>query len=161
MRPALLLLALLALPACDAVGDAVDSTACGLSGYADEGEVRAVVDGSAFSGTCVRVETDGAFVTVIGVDNVVSQSGQEAITLTFPIDETGTFELPAANAAGTYAARTTDPREIGDEAYVATSGTLTVTALSDDAAEGTFAFTARNAGSATVTVASGRFDVSF
>jgi len=161
MRPALLLLAVLTLPACDAVSDAVDDAACQASGYADSGTVRATVSGDSFSGTCVRVDRESGTLTIVGADNVVSQNDQEVITIAVPSDDLRSYDLSNDVATAAFARRTEDPNDQGDEVYVATSGTLTVTAVSDDSAEGTFAFSARNASGATVEVSGGRFNVSF
>ncbi len=162
MRPLLCLLALLTLPACDAVGDAVDNAACQATGYADSGSVRATVAGDAFSGTCVRVDTEAGALSVLGADNVVSQNSQEVITLTLPSDEVRSYDLDSDPATASYTARTEDPDDQGDEVYIATSGTITVEAATATSARGTFSFAARTlASGAEVTVTGGRFDVTF
>ena len=56
------------------LGDAVDSTACQASGYADSGSVRATVGGDAFSGTCVRVARGGGTLSVLGRQALVPKS---------------------------------------------------------------------------------------
>lgn len=161
MRLALLLALLLPLAACDALSDAVDETACQASGYADAGRVSATVSGDAFSGTCVRVDRQQGALSIVGADNVVSQNNQEVITLTFPSTELRSYALGAEVAAATFTRRTEDSDDQAREVYVGLSGTVTLTAFSDDAAEGTFSFTAENEAGDEVTVSGGTFDVTF
>ena len=157
LRSFLLGLLLLPLGACDALSDAVDSTVCQSSGYADSGSVRATVDGDSFSGTCVDVQLQRGTLTIAGADNVVSQNNQEAITLTFPSTEPASYTLGSEVAAAAYAAR----GETGDVAYVGTSGMITLTAYDESSASGTFSFVAQRTNGDEVVVSEGRFDVSF
>lgn len=161
LRLALSLPLLLLAAGCDEVSDTVDAAACRASGYADEGSVRATVDGDTFSGTCVRVEVQQGTLTIVGADNVVSQNNQEVITLTFPSTTVRSYDLGDDVAAASFAARTEDPNDQEDEVYLAISGTLSLDEYSSTSAEGTFSFTARTVGGAEVEVTSGRFDVTF
>lgn len=164
MRYALPLLLLLAT-GCDTVSDAADEAACQASGYADEGTVSASVSGDAFSGTCVRVDVQQGALSIVGADNVVSNNNQEVITLTFPSTEIRAYEIddPVGTqlAAASFTARTENPDDQADEAYLATRGTLSLDAYSETAASGTFSFTARTINGAEVVVSSGTFAVTF
>ncbi len=161
MRPVLCLLAVLLLPACDTVSDAVDNAACQATGYADAGTVRATVAGDAFSGTCVRVDTEAGALTVVGADNVVSQNSQEVITLVLPSDSVRAYTLGASAATAAFAARAEVSGDQVDRTYLGVSGTVTVEAASATAARGTFSFTGRNAAGDEVAVTGGQFDVTF
>lgn len=163
MRPLLsaaLLLSVLFVGGCDALSDAVDGAACEASGYADTGTVSATVGGTAYNTPCVRADEASGQVTVASVDGVVSDGGQRLLAVTAPT-EVGTFEIGATTAAGVYTARAADPEQQADQTYAATSGSVTVSAVSATAITGTFAFTARTPAGETLEVTGGRFDVTF
>lgn len=159
MRTVVVLVALLTLPACDAVSDAVDTAACQASGYADSGSVRATVDGDAFSGSCVRLDREAGTLTIIGADNVVSQDEQEVITLALPNADVRSYTIGSDAATAAFAARTPDADDQRDEFYAAIDGQITVLQSTDTAVSGTFAFTAQNANGDAIPVTGGTFDV--
>ncbi|WP_412061709.1 DUF6252 family protein [Rubrivirga sp. IMCC45206] len=160
LLPAALFVSLLAVAACDTLGDAVDGAACAASGYADAGTISATVGGAAYRTPCVRVDEASGQVTVASLDDVVSDGGQRLLAVTAPT-EVGTFEVGATRAAGVYTARAADPERQADQTYAATSGTVTVASVSATAIAGTFAFSARTPAGETVEVTAGRFDVTF
>lgn len=161
MRTLLALVLLLPVAGCDALSDSVDEAACQASGYADEGSVRATIDGDSFSGTCVRVQVEQGALTIVGADNVVSRDQQEFITLTLPSTAVGTYELGLDAALATYTARTEDSDDQADEVFAAVNGTITLDAYTDSSAEGTFTFTGRALDDDEVTVTRGSFEVTF
>ena len=161
MRLALCLILLVTLPACDAISDAADNAACQATGYADSGTVRASVAGDSFSGTCIRVDTEGGTLTIAGADNVVSQNNQEVITLAFPSTEIRSYALGTDAATAVFVARTEDPEDQAEETYAAISGTLRLDAVSETTARGSFSFTGRTVGGTEVTVSGGSFNVTF
>lgn len=144
---------------CDTVSDTVDEAACAASGYADSGEVSATVGPSRYATACVRVDEVSGQITIASIDNVVSDSNQRLLAITMPTT-TGTFAIGAA-ATAAYTQRAADAGQQAAQTYAATSGTVTVTAISESTATGTFAFTAQNPAGEDLDIASGRFDVSF
>ncbi len=90
----------------------------------------------------------------------MSANNQRSITLAAEA-EVGTYAISDVQAEGVYVARTPDSNDQADETYAGTTGTITIEAVSDTAAEGAFSFTARNPAGTTVEVAEGRFDVTF
>ena len=155
------LLVLLAVAGCDTVSDTVDEAACRASGYADVGTVTASVSGSAYSTPCVRGDLEQGALAIASLDGVVSQGAQRGIALTVPGDAPDTYAIGDEAAAATYVARAADASQQADETYLATSGTITVTAVSASGAAGTFSFTARTVGGDEVAVTNGRFDVTY
>lgn len=161
MRFALVLPLFALVAGCDTVSDTVDEAACRASGYADEGTVSASVNGSRYSTPCVRGDLEQGALAIASLDGVVSQGAQRGIALTIPGDEPDTYTIGADAAAATYVARAADSSQQADETYLATSGTITVTAVSASGATGTFSFTAQTVGGGEVEVTNGRFDVTF
>jgi hypothetical protein len=95
----------------------------------------------------------GAEISTLNV-SVTAVGGATLGTGAYAIGDDGTDNV---FGTGAYA-----PSPGPQATYLATSGTLTIDAIDDDGARGTFAFTAErpNTGE-TVTVASGRFNVEF
>jgi hypothetical protein len=160
MRLALVALALVALPACDDAGDLVDRAACDATGHASEGTVSATADGARFSATCVRGDVTADVLSVAGIDDVVSDGRQRSVALVVAAAP-GAYSVGADGVTATYVARADDPDRQPEQTFAAVAGTVTVEAVSDAAAEGTFAFTARNADGDEVEVTGGRFEVEF
>lgn len=160
MRVPLLCLLLVAAAGCDALSDTLDEAACSASGYADEGEMSATVDGGRYSTACVRVETEANLLTVGSIDNVVSDNDQRLLAVTAPA-EVGSYEIGSSAALGAYTFRAADASQQAEQTYAATSGTITIATVSANAASGTFSFVGRTPAGDQVTVASGAFDVTF
>ena len=95
----------------------------------------------------------GAEISTLNV-SVTAVGGATLGTGPYAIGDDGTDNV---FGTGAYA-----PSPTSQATYLATSGTLTIDALDDDGARGTFSFTAErpNTGE-TVTVAGGRFNVAF
>ena len=127
------------------------------NGGDDDNSMSATVDGATFT---ANLAVQGTY-----TDNTLAVGGTSSntrgINFVIPnITQTGTFDVgPGFGAILTY--------NIGLTAYVTSNvggtGTITVTKLTNDEAEGTFAVTAIGAGGAvgTKTITNGKFKVEF
>ena len=163
LRPLTLLLALTLAPAFAACDDAAPDDGGGTGGNADcdNGSMTATVDGSSFSAECVILDLSNGLLTVTGVANVTGSSGsdQETITIGGAQAQTGAQTPTVA----TYAAGD-DPSNIVACASSALPGlpapSLTIDAVDDDSAAGSFSFTALCPDDGSQVTVTGDFDVS-
>lgn len=141
----------LTLSACDATDD-------GGNGGCGSGTMTATVAGASFAATCVTGSFTSGVLTVGGNLGASQGGSQEQITIALPGATAGGSVSLGFGPTATYA------KIVGTDAsqtYVATSGTVRVTAVSASGATGTFSFTGRTNGGQTISVASGTFDIAF
>ena len=162
MRALLLVLLALPLAACDSGGGG--SAACAAAGISSTGTLTATAGGDAFEAVCVSGQVSGGSLSVVGLANLGEAGAtQRQINITVPNAAVGTARISATGSGAivTYAAldasNPTDPSGL----YTATSGSVTVEALSTTAARGTFSFTGRNNDGGQIQVSEGSFDVTF
>lgn len=138
---------------CDSADDGGDD-----NGPGGGGTLTATVGGASFSATTI-VASFQSGVLSIGGNLGASQGGQqEQINLTVNGAAVGSFTFGIGGAVGVYS-KAESVTNIA--AYTALSGTLTVSALDADGAEGTFSFQGRDNTGNTIQVSNGAFDVTF
>ena len=152
--PLLALLLLPALTGCDSEGDDGNGGDNG-----NDGSITATVDGANFVPDSVNPTFEGGVLQVTGIRGTTDQ-------LTFSIAgaAVGTFMVaPTSQVMIMYREGTTVYQANGATVLGGASGTLTIQSLSDTGAQGTFSGTLFNitAGSGTIPVSNGQFDVSF
>ena len=145
-----------------------DSADDGDSGGLALGSMTAEIDGTdwnAANATITEVSVAGnRTLTING-----AQVGSEISTLNVSVTAiggatlgTGTYAIGDDGTDNIFGTGAYAPSPASQATYLANSGTLTIDALDDDGARGSFSFTAERPGSGeTVTVASGRFNVAF
>lgn len=143
------------LTACDSSDDGDDGDNGGLGGG---GTLTASVAGASFNATTIIAGVQNGVLT-IGGNLGASQGGQqEQINLTVNAAAVGTFNFGIGGAIGVYS----KAESITDlTAYTALSGSITISALDDNGAEGTFSFQGRGNTGTTIQVSDGVFDVTF
>ena len=157
-----LLLAFVALPlaGCDSSSDdddGGDNTTCP---NAASGTFTAQAGGTSFDAVCIQADFNSGVFFIAGIVNLGDDgASQRQINISVPSANTGQRQLGLISGITvTYA----DVSASGQDVFVATSGTLNITALSDSGASGTFSFEGVNQSTnATISVTNGSFDVTF
>lgn len=166
--PRLLVLPLfvLALSGCSLFGGS-DGDDCG-SGAVATGSLSATVAGEGFVGICLQGQFDSGTLAVGGNLGAEGTPVQEQINLTIQGAQPGqtyAFGLSNPGLIAVYSALDasdpTDASGVYTANAVAGTGSITVDAVSEAGASGTFSFTGRNNDGQTLAVTSGRFDLEF
>ncbi|MEM8601012.1 MAG: DUF6252 family protein [Bacteroidota bacterium] len=157
-----LLLAFVALPlaGCDSSDDddgGGDSIDCP---NAASGTFTAQAGGTSFDAVCIQANFDSGVFFIAGIVNLGDGgASQRQINISVPSASVGQRQLGLISGITvTYA----DVSPSGQDVFLAMSGTLNITTLSDSGASGTFSFEGANQTmSSTISVTNGSFDVTF
>ena len=138
-RLALLACALLLSAGCDSTDDAAvapGGNAC------VSGSMTATADGSAFAAECVSFQINSGVLSVVGITNVDGSDGatQRQIQLTVPGASVGTASAPIGFTAVYSDAELSGGAQVSGTTTAGLSGSIELTALTDDRAAGTFSF---------------------
>lgn len=148
----------LAFAGCDSASDDDDGNGNG-NGNGSAG-ITATVDGTALTFDSASATNDGGVFQVTGIRGNTTQ-----ITVRLNNPETGTFSIAPSDARVgiIYREETTPFQADGVTALSGASGSVTIDAISDSEASGTFSGTLVNISNPqeTISVTNGEFDVTF